>query len=120
MKISKAQQEVLAQAIKEIRLAKKLDFSAWLITSSNILDPDAPGLTDKERENRLKRIEEIKEEGRYYRVYRELRENIAYIHCNSQTLRSLAAKCLIEIIRDSAGDRYGIDKIKLKFDVSVS
>lgn len=119
MNISRIQQQVLDQAISEIRLAKRLDFDAWLIASGNILDPDAPGLTDKERANRSKIIEEVKEEGRYFRVYNELRENIAYVHAASQTLRSLAKKSLIEIIRDSAGEHYGIDKIKVKAEIAV-
>lgn len=117
MKISKAQHSVLISAVRKIRTAKKFDFEAWLIKSGNILDPEDPGISDKCREFYRQRFEEAKKDRYYRKVYHNYKRQIIYTYTNSQTLRSLEKKKLITIIRDSAGERVGIDQIKVNFPV---
>lgn len=117
MKISKAQHSVLAHAVREIRTAKKFDFEAWLIKSGNILDPEDPGISDKCREFYRQRFEEAKKDQYYRKVYDDHKNQIVFTCTSSQTLRSLEKKNLIAIIRDSAGERVGIDQVKINFPV---
>lgn len=119
MKISKAQHSVLIKAVRAIRTAKKFDFEAWLIKSENVLDPEDPNINDKCREFYRQRFEEAKKDWYYRKVYDNCKKQIVYTYTSSQTLRSLEKKNLIEIIRDSAGERVGIDQIKVKFEVSA-
>lgn len=117
MKISKAQHSVLISAVRKIRTAKKFDFEAWLIKSGNILDPEDPGISDKCRKFYRQRFEEAKKDQYYRKVYDNYKKQIVYTYTSSQTLRSLEKKGLIEIIKDSAGERVGIDQVKINFPV---
>lgn len=117
MKISKTQHSVLIRAVREIRTAKKFDFEAWLIKSGNILDPEDPGISDKCREFYRQHYEEAKKDQYYRKVYDNYKKQIVYTYTSSQTLRSLEKKGLIEIIKDSAGERVGIDQVKINFPV---
>lgn len=117
MKISKTQHSVLTSAVRNIRTAKKFDFEAWLIKSGNILDPEDPGISDKCREFYRHHYEEAKKDRYYRKVYDNYKKQIVYTYTSSQTLRSLAKKGLITIIRDSAGERVGIDQVKINFPV---
>lgn len=117
MKISKAQHSVLTHAVRKIRTAKKFDFEAWLIKSGNILDPEDPGISGKCREFYRQRFEEAKKDQYYREVYDNHKKQIVFTYTSSQTLRSLEKKNLITIIRDSAGERVGIDQVKINFPV---
>ena len=117
MKISKAQHSILIRAVRAIRIAKKFDFETWLIKSGKVLDPEDSNINDKCREFFRQRFEEAKKDQYYREVYDNCKKQIVYVHANSQTLRSLAKKSLIEIIRDSAGEHYGIDKIKVTAEI---
>lgn len=117
MKISKTQHSVLTHVVREIRTAKKFGFEAWLIKSGNILDPEDPGISDKCREFYRQHYEEAKKDQYYRKVYDNYKKQIVYTYTSSQTLRSLEKKGLISIIRDSAGERVGIDQVKVNFPV---
>ena len=117
MKISKAQHSVLISAVRAIHIAKKFDFETWLIKSENVLDPEDSNISDKCREFYRQRFEEAKKDQYYREVYDNYKKQIVYTHTSSQTLRSLEKKGLISIIRDSAGERVGIDQIKINFPV---
>lgn len=117
MKISKPQQIILANVVREIRDAKRLNFEAWLIGSRTVMDPEEPGISDELRKFRQQRFEEAKNNELYRKAYDNCRKQTILTWTNSQTLRSLERKGLITIIRDSAGERVGIDQIKVNFPV---
>ena len=118
MKISKAQHSVLISAVHEIRDAKRLNFEAWLTSTRTVVaDPEEPGISDELRRFRQQRFEEAKNNELYRKAYDNCRKQTILTWTNSQTLRSLERKGLITIIRDSAGERVGIDQIKVNFPV---
>ncbi len=97
MKLSNAQEKVLKEAYKDIDRARNFENHAdWLksiypewIAESHINDPF------------------------WVNAWEENVNGIVLTHCNTKTLEALAKLGYIEIIRDSTGERFGIDKVKI-------
>ena len=49
----------------------------------------------------------------YIKYWLDYKNNIALTTCSSATIRALEREGYIEILHDSANERYGIDKVKL-------
>lgn len=97
MKLSKAQQEVLNQAKKDIDLARKFDNHIdWLISRYG------EHLAERMSKRPI-----------WEKSWEEEKNGIVSTSCNSKTLKVLERNGLIEIIRDSNGERFGLDTIKV-------
>ena len=100
MKLSKAQKQVMNEAYGDIDKARSMSYPEWF------KETQAPGL----RENAIPRLIE----NEYLKEYWEdARNGIVLTHCNSRTIRKLAELGLVEIVRDSSGESFGIDTIKI-------
>lgn len=97
MKLTNAQQEVMDDAIRQIDTARALDYMEWLHNQATAI---------RDLDDAVAR-EYLKE------YWEKHREGLALTHCSSATLRNLEKRGLIEIIRDSAGERYGLDWVKV-------
>lgn len=105
MKLTKAQEKILAHARDTIDTARALDYPEWLKETNSFFKHD----TEYSRRCYLEAIE--KEEGKAY--WQKYRDGIALAHCNSKSLKKLEEAGLIEILYDSTGEYYGIDEIKV-------
>lgn len=98
-KLSKAQQEVMNEAYKDIDRARALTYPEWFRETYHCFqESKVDGLIEKEH---LKKYWENERNG------------IVLTHCNSRTIRKLAELGLVEIVRDSSGESFGIDTIKI-------
>lgn len=129
MKLSKAQQEVMDRAKKEIDFARTHTAYEWaknqkfgFVGTPEEQDSYIERLCEnftaygaKSKEEMMNKfIEEIKGYADEYHEYKKERENgIVLTRCNSKTLWKLQELGLIEIISDSNGSAYGIDIIKV-------
>jgi len=100
-KLSKAQQAVMDMAKKNIDKARTMDYPEWLKDMNSYYD------------NHEDALKEAVAKGRYKDYWMDGRNGIVLTHCNSRTLIKLEEMGLIEIIEDSNGQPYGIDKIKV-------
>lgn len=107
-KLSKAQQQVLEEAMAEIDHARSCDTFEEFYKSEEISKHIVWYLREDE-----KRFKESKEYNIWLSAYNERRNAIVLTHCNSKTLEKLSDYGLIEIIKDSKGKTYGIDTIKV-------
>ena len=99
-KLSKAQEQVMKDAYKDIDKARSMTYPEWF------KETQSHGL----RENAIPRYIE----NEYLKEYWEdARNGIVLTHCNSRTIRKLAELGLVEIVRDSSGESFGIDTIKI-------
>lgn len=112
MKLSKAQQDVMDKAKKDIDEARALDYPEWLRRDSYY---QIPKWADKETAELIEKrwMDAVNRE--YLKEYWEAEKNgIVLTHCNTRTLKKLEALGLIEILYDSTGDGgYGIDHVKI-------
>lgn len=101
MKLSKAQQEVMDKARKDIDIARQYDYPEWYRVTQTWCRKDA--------------IEKNIANGQLKEYWEADRRGEVLTHCNSKTLEKLQALGLIEIIHDSKKDKsyYGIDTIKV-------
>ena len=101
-KLSATQQKVLEQCYKDIDLARSLSFEEWFF------ETQCHGRRD---------VYDYKVKRGFVEWAREYYENrkvgIVLTHCNSKTLEALKKAGCIEIIRDSKGEHYGIDRVKV-------
>ena len=112
MKLSKAQAEVMNKAKEAIDLARSLDYPEWLRTTVHCYQ--APDWADEElKEHVDKRWKKAVEEKYLYEYWENARNSIVLTHCNSRTLKKLESYGLIEIIKDSTGEDFGIDTVKV-------
>lgn len=97
MKLSKAQEKVIDEAKRQINEARESDFVEWCGSNYKHID---------EYDGYREKLE---------RMYKENRDGVVEVHCNSRTLYSLENFGLIEIIHDSKNDggEIQIDKIRL-------
>lgn len=105
MKLSKTQEQVLADAKKDIDKARSLSYPEWLKAENHFYQ------CGNEYNQKCYREAVEKEEMKKY--WEEHRNGIVLTHCNTKTLQKLESYGLIEIIYDSTGDYYGIDTIKV-------
>lgn len=100
MKLTGAQQKVLDEAIRDIDIARKLDYPEWLRTTHKSI--------------RLDYVEECIAKEYCKKYWEAARSGKVFTHCNSKTLYKLAEYGLIEIIEDSKEQgNYGIDTIRV-------
>lgn len=124
-KLSKTMIEVLNKAYEDIKIAKENDYPTWLMKTVSHFDwreerfskwtgrEAVAKVIAQSKENWEKHVSEnyIKE------YWEEHRNNIVLTRCSSETIRALEKRGYIRIIRDSTGERIGIDKVEvLKFD----
>lgn len=101
MKLSKAQEKVMTMAKSDIDRARNMDYPEWLKDQNSIYE---------ERDDLFQ--EAIQKE--YLKKYWENERNgIVLTSCSSQTIRKLEKLGLIEIIKDSANERFGLDHVKI-------
>lgn len=108
MKLSKAQQEVLEDAMEEIDFARTHSFYDWYRKGFNAGD-----LTNEEINARINDCVLGRD---YFECrYNWNREGIDYTcHASSATIRKLETLGLIEILYDSNGSHgYGLDRIRI-------
>lgn len=119
MKLSKAQQKVMDHLKEQIDYARSNDYMHFLgkcigyPLEKNYDEIPNPHLTN---EGVRKLVEESMELEKYEflkAAYQERLNGIALVTCNSRTLYKLVEYGLIEIINDSKGESYGIDKVKV-------
>lgn len=107
-KLSKAQEKVLNEAKAKIDLARKYDtFEEYFDNTKASYFPMYCNTAQKCKENNPENFEMYKE------WWEKEREAIVLTSCNSRTLVKLQEFGLIEIIKDSNGQVYGIDTIKV-------
>lgn len=109
MKLSETQEKVLNKIKRSIDDAKQFESYEQLFNSKEHYGCYR-NLTYKEvikkyGNDELYRYEKYWEEQKY--------ENITLIYCNSKTLKKLEKLGYIEIIRDSTGETFGYDKVRL-------
>lgn len=105
MKLSKTQEQVLANAKKDIDEARSLSYPEWLKAENHFYQCD--------NEYHQKRYREAVEKEEMKKYWEEHRNGIVLTHCNTKTLQKLESYGLIEIIYDSTGENFGIDTIKV-------
>jgi len=116
MKLSKAQAEVLEDAKKRIDFARSNSFFDWYMpTASNYIVKNihTPDELDDYLSSRIGRggftMKELSMAN-----YEMLRNGIDYLcHANSKTILKLEELGLIEVLKDSNGEHYGLDVIKI-------
>lgn len=128
-KVTPAQAEVLAKAVRMVVQAQTMDFETWFMRSNYMsgegnvrygvfLATFEEAVEDHfrffakrdHRHNQEAYINEQVEDAR--REYEEHRKGIVYAHTSSNTLRALEKKGLIEIIKDG---RRNLDTIRLLY-----
>lgn len=118
MKLSKAQQEVMERAKAEIDYARTHDFLHCIAKWHGYdleKDWDAfpnPYLTN---ESVLKDMQKLADDADEYwhNHYKKMQEGHVTTQANSRTLKKLEQMGLIEIVYDSNGTAYGIDRVKV-------
>ena len=105
MKLSKAQQEVMDHAKKEIDLARQLDYPDWLKATNHCFQQETAYWQKAYKEA----VE--KEQSKCY--WENDRKAIVLTHCSSHTIRALERLGLIEIIEDSVEIGGSIDVVKV-------
>ena len=108
MKLSKAQEKVLSGAKMDIDKARACEtfeeyFNKHLGPRMNHLydTPDKYMARDMKNWNRMRKYWEMDKEG------------IVLTHCSSKTIEKLEKLGLIEILYDSNGEYWGMDRIKV-------
>ena len=96
MKLTAAQQKVMDQVKGDIDFARTHSFEDWY-------HKGYPG----------RDIERTKKDTYYEERFEEEKAGIALVICNSRTLYKLRDMGLIEIIRDTSGSHFNVDKIRV-------
>lgn len=115
MKLSKAQQVVMDEAKKRIDYARVHSFHDWFRNnnrSGNIIE-----MNDREVDELLEKrtlAGWIGNKDYQMEHYQMNRDGIDYLcHASSKTIGKLESMGLIEIIRNSNGENYGLDVIRI-------
>lgn len=107
IKLSAAQQKVMDIAHEEIRQARECDtVEEWFEKYKSAFYGN---ITSKE----FKMQNENSWNAVYVENYEMNKKGIVLTMCNSKTLEKLSQLGLIEILHDSCGKAYGVDKIKI-------
>ena len=109
MNLSKTQQEVLNGAKARIDFARNHNFYDWVRGTTYRMENFTNEQIDAELAKREKQGWRVVER----EIYEETQNGYTWLHCNSRTLHKLAEYGLTEILRDSTGECYGTDSIKV-------
>lgn len=109
MKLSKAQQEVMNQAKEQIDFARSVNYYDWIRRSFFPYKE----VTDDQVLEAIEHDKKIFGYDYFAKTFEEEKNGIALVRCNSRTLYKLQEYGLIEIVKDSKGQTYGIDTIKV-------
>lgn len=120
-KLSKAMIEVLDQITADIQLAKENDYPEWLMVKLPNCDwreERFEHITDAELKQRLiaeakARWEKRVAEKYLYEYWEMGRDSIALTNCNSGTIRAIEKRGYIEIMKDTANQSGGVDRVRL-------
>jgi hypothetical protein len=118
MKLTKAQQEVLDKAKANIDFARTHDFYDWFRDNWSF-DTEKSNWSDDQINNYYEDMERFNKTDVSFKdedmdEFIDLTKGIyRSIRVNSKTLVKLEKMGLIEILYDSNGDRFGIDRIKI-------
>ena len=106
MTLSKAQQKVIDEMKNDIDFARSASLYDWIKKHFRLETDEA---VERVREHDKKIF------GYDYMLkqYNDERNGITLTSCNSRTLYKLQELGLIEIVKDSKGQTYGIDVVKL-------
>ena len=96
MKLTAAQQKVMDQAKEDIDFARTHSFEDWYHKRFSGWD-----------------FERTKKDTFYEERFEEEKAGIALVICNGRTLYKLRDMGLIEIIRDTSGSHFSVDKIRV-------
>lgn len=108
MKLSSAQQKIIDTAKREIDEARNCDtyedyFMQYIAKYCNALYNTPDKYKSRDIDGWNKCVE----------CWKRRKSGIVLAHCNSKTLYKLEEYGLIEILEDSNGQNWGVDKIKL-------
>lgn len=109
MKLSKAQQEVMNQAKEKIDFARSANYYDWIRRSYFPYKE----VTDDQVLETIEHDKKIFGYDYIAKTFEEEKNGITIVQCNSRTLYKLQEYGLIEIVKDSKGQTYGIDTIKV-------
>ena len=109
MKLSKTQQEVLDGAKARIDFARNHDFYEWVRANISLMFDFTNEQIDAELAKRKEQGWKVWE----HEAYEETKNGFTWMYCNSRTLHKLAEYGLIEILRDSTGESYASDSVKV-------
>jgi len=110
VKLSKVQQKLLDDAKARIEFARTHNFYDWMRKNISRVDDST---TDEQIEMMIEREVELGYENWYTEAYEETKNGVTYMSCNSRSLHKLEELGLIEILRDSTGETYGLDSVKV-------
>lgn len=96
MKLTAAQQKVMDHVKGDIDFARTHSFEDWY-------HKGFPGWD----------LERTKKDTYYEERFEEEKSGVALVICNSRTLYKLRDMGLIEIIRDTSGSHFNVDKIRV-------
>lgn len=115
MKLSKAQQEVMEKAKERIDYARNHSFYDWYRHNSGYWRIKEMSDAEIDAELAQREADEYKGTKEYEMTRYEMNKNgIDYLcHASSSTIKKLEMLGLIEIIKDSNGEYYGLDQIKI-------
>jgi len=99
MKLSKAQNEVMTMAKKQIDEARKYDYPEWLKETNSWYQVDE-NESEEYKAFKEKAYRDAVNEGRHKKYWQMHKEGIAFVECNSRTIQKLEKLGLIEIIED--------------------
>lgn len=108
MKLSEAQTRVIEKAKRDIDLARECD-----TYEEYFMKYEAPHCNAAYNTPEKFKAKDLDSWNWYKKGWEDHKDGIVLTHCNSRTLVKLEQYGLIEIITDSNGQEYGIDKIKV-------
>lgn len=108
MKLSEAQTRVIEKAKRDIDMAREC-----ATYEEYFMKYEAPHCNAAYNTPEKFKARDIDSWNYYKKYWEEHKDGIVLTHCNSRTLVKLEQYGLIEIITDSNGQEYGIDKIKV-------
>ena len=109
MKLSKAQNEVMTMAKKQIDEARKYDYPEWLKETNSWYQVDE-NESEEYKAFKEKAYRDAVNEGHHKEYWEMARNGIGIVNCNSRTIQTLEKLGLIEIIEDG---RSHTDLIKV-------
>lgn len=119
--LSKTMIEVLDRITADIQMAKENDYPEWLmlkLPNCDWREERFEHIANAERKQRLiaeakARYDKRLAEKYLYEYWEMGRDNIALTTCSSGTIRAIEKRGYIKIIKDTANQSGGIDRVEL-------